>query len=265
MTTNETETTEAAGGTTAGGRGATVALVTGATRGIGTEIARQLAAAGQTVYLGARELGRGEEVAATLAGDVRPIALDVTDEETIAAAAARLAHEAGRLDVLVNNAAINTDLGPDGMIAPEHVAAAQLRATLDTNVVGLIATTNALLGLLRRSPAPRIVNLSSAIASLTAMSDPGSRAAQRRLLAYSTSKAAVNAATLLYANELRSEQIRVNAVDPGVVATDMNGHTGSLTPAEGARIAVLLATQADGPTGTFLRDDGSVDGAVVPW
>ena len=185
------------------------ALVTGATRGIGVEIARQLAAAGQTVYLGARDRERGEQIAAQIAGDARALQLDVTDADSVAAAALHIEKHAGRLDVLVNNAAINTDLGPDGVRAPQSVTADQVRATFDTNVAGLVAITNAVLPMLRRSPAARIVNLSSGIASLTHMTDPTSRAAQRRLLAYSASKAAVNALTLLYANELR------DAANPG--------------------------------------------------
>lgn len=244
----------------------TFTLVTGATRGIGAEIARQLAAAGHTVYLGARDLGRGERLAAGWPGDVRPVALDVTDDASIAAAAARIDGEAGRLDVLVNNAAVNPDLGPEGMIAPGDVTPDQMRAAFETNVVGLAAVTNAVLPLLRRSAGGRIVNLSSAIASLTLMTDPADRASQRRLLAYSSSKAAVNALTLLYANELRDTGIRVVAADPGVVATDMNGHTGPRTVEEGARIPVLLATREDrGETGVFVAagDDGAP--VALPW
>ena len=238
------------------------ALVTGATRGIGVEIARQLAAAGQTVYLGARDLLRGEQIAAQIAGDARAVQLDVTDADSVAAAALQIEKHSGRLDVLVNNAAINTDLGPDGVRAPQSVTADQLRATFDTNVVGLVAITNAVLPMLRRSPSGRIVNLSSGIASLTHMTDPTSRAAQRRLLAYSASKAAVNAITLLYANELRTAAILVNAADPGFVATDMNDHQGTLAPSAGASVAVRLALLPDdGPTGTFVTHDG----ATVAW
>jgi NAD(P)-dependent dehydrogenase (short-subunit alcohol dehydrogenase family) len=257
--------------TTNGKETATVALVTGATRGIGVEIVRQLATAGQTVYLGARNIARGEEVGARLdgagCGAVRVLALDVTDRASLAAAAERIEREAGRLDVLVNNAAVNTDLGPDGMIAPAHVTAEQLRATYETNVIGVAATINAMLPLLRRSAAARIINLSTSIASLTRMSEPGSRASQRRLLAYCTSKAAVNALTLTYANELRDAGIRVHAVDPGHVSTEMNGHAGTLTPAEGARVAVALASGTeDWPSGTFVGEDRDGGGTVpVPW
>ncbi|EIV92383.1 SDR family oxidoreductase [Frankia sp. QA3] len=260
MTTTTTTTTLARETTTR----ATIALVTGATRGIGRETVRQLAASGMTVYLGARDPARGERAAAELAdaGDVRSLRLDVTDAESITAAVERLEREAGRLDVLVNNAAVNNDLHATGVTPVAEVAADAVRATFDTNVVGLIAVTNALLPLLRRAEAGRIVNMSSAIASLTQLADPTSGAATRRMLAYAASKAAVNAITLIYANDLRESGIRVNAADPGFVATDMNDHQGVLTVEQGAAVPVRLAAgRPDGPGGEFIGQDGQ----AVPW
>lgn len=256
------------GGMTTNGSTHQIALVTGATRGIGREVARQLAAAGHVVYLGARDAAAGATVAAELAeaGDVRPLRLDVTDVASIAAAVERVEAEAGRLDVLVNNAGVNLELTPEGPVALPDVEAETVRATFETNVVGLIAVTNALLPLLRRAPGARIVNLSSDIASLRLMTEPDSRAATRRMLAYSSSKAAVNAATLLYANELREERILVNAASPGFVSTDLTHHKGALPVEEGARVPVLLATLGpDGPTGTFLAEDGTPEGSPAPW
>jgi NAD(P)-dependent dehydrogenase (short-subunit alcohol dehydrogenase family) len=240
-----------------------ITVVTGATRGIGVEIVSALARAGRTVFLGARDPERGHELASTIPGDVRVLELDVTNPSTIQAAVATVGGVAQRLDVLVNNAAINTDLNDDGVLPLASVSSDDLRRTLETNVVGLAAVTNALLPLLRNGHNPRIVNLSSGIASLTLMADPTSRAAQRRLLAYSTSKAAVNALTLLYANELRADGIRVNAVDPGFVATDMNNHQGTLSTMEGAvpAVSAALASEADGITGTFTGQGRE----VVPW
>jgi NAD(P)-dependent dehydrogenase (short-subunit alcohol dehydrogenase family) len=245
-----------------------IALVTGANRGIGREIARVLATRGMRVYAGARDAARGTRAAEELAGagDVRAIALDVADDASVAAAADEIAAGAGRLDVLVNNAAINLDLGPDGPVAPAKVTPKAVRETFAVNVAGVVAVINAMLPLLRRSDAPRIVNLSTEIASLTHMTDPEHRAAKRLLLAYNSSKTAVNALTLIYANALRADGILVNAAGPGYVATDMNDHQGVLTVQEGARVPVALATLgADGPTGTFVGDDGSPTGAPLPW
>jgi len=228
------------------------AVVTGANKGIGKEIARGLAALGMTVYLGSRDAGRGERAAAELDGDVRVLRLDVTDDETIAAAAKRIEAEAGQLDVLVNNAAITLSPRP----AAEEVTREQLHRLYDTNVFGVVAVTNALLPLLRKASAARIVNISSSLGSLaiaaTAERFPPS-------LTYGTSKTAVNSITVQYAHALADTAVKVNAACPGYVATDLNQHTGTSTPAEGARIALELATlDADGPTGRFFDSAGPV-------
>lgn len=246
-----------------------VALVTGANRGIGRAAAEQLAAQGVTVLIGARDPRRGEETAAALraaGGDVHAVALDVTDPATVKAAAQQVEERFGHLDVLVNNAAITGS----GRVAPtdaydqvpSSVDLDMVRAVFETNVFGVIAVTNAMLPLLRRSPAPRIVNVSSGIASLTVASDPdGPAAALPASAAYAPSKTALTALTVQYANELRKDGILVNAADPGYVDTEMNGHTGYLTVAQGAAVLVRLATLgADGPTGGFFGEAGP-----VPW
>jgi NAD(P)-dependent dehydrogenase (short-subunit alcohol dehydrogenase family) len=247
----------------------TVALVTGANKGIGRAAAEQLAARGMTVLVGARDPHRGEDAAAALraaGGDVHALTLDVTDPATVRAAARQIEERFGHLDVLINNAGITGS----GQISPEDaydqvpstVDLDMVRAVFETNVFGVIAVTNAMLPLLRRSPAPRIVNVSSHAASLTIGSDPdGMLAGLLPSAAYSPSKTALGALTVQYANELRKDGVLVNAVAPGFVDTDSNNHTGFLTPAQGAAALVRLATLGpDGPTGGFFSEDGP-----VPW
>ncbi|WIX98980.1 SDR family NAD(P)-dependent oxidoreductase [Amycolatopsis mongoliensis] len=243
-----------------------VALVTGANKGIGRATAEQLAGRGMTVLLGARDARRGEEAAAAVRGKAHPIVLDVTDAATVQAAARWIEDRFGRLDVLVNNAGI-TGSGPVSPVdaldqVPSSVDVDMVRAVFETNVFGVITVTNGLLPLLRRSPAPRIVNVSSGAGSLTIASDPaGPLAALPASAAYSPSKSALNALTVQYANELRKDGVLVNAADPGYVDTDINNHTGFLTTAQGAAVVVRLATLgADGPTGGFFGEGGP-----VPW
>jgi NAD(P)-dependent dehydrogenase (short-subunit alcohol dehydrogenase family) len=246
-----------------------VAMITGANKGIGRATAAQLAALGMTVLIGARNPRRGEEAAAALraaGGDAHAVTLDVTDPTTIEEAARWVEERFGHLDVLINNAGITGS----GQVSPEDahdqvpssVELDMVRAVFETNVLGVIAVTNAMLPLLRRSPAPRIVNVTSAIGSLTITSDPdGPLAGLPASAAYAPSKTALNALTVQYANELRKDGILVNAADPGFVDTDINDHTGHLTPAQGAAVVVRLATLgADGPTGGFFSEDGP-----VPW
>lgn len=246
-----------------------VAMITGANKGIGRAIAEQLAELGMTVLIGARDLRRGEEAAAALraaGGDAHAVTLDVTDPATIQEAATWIEERFGRLDVLVNNAGItgSGQVSPQDAHdqAPSSVDLVMVRAVFETNVFGVIAVTNAMLPLLRRSPAPRIVNVSSHAGSLTLTSDPDSPfAALPPSAAYTPSKAALNALTVQYANELRKDGILVNAAAPGYVDTDSNNHTGHLTPAQGAAVMVRLATLgADGPTAGFFSEDGP-----LPW
>lgn len=234
----------------------TIALVTGANKGIGYRIAEQLAARGMTVLLGGRDQNRREAAAKELG--VEPIALDVTDPATIAGAAAYLDKTFGRLDVLVNNAGIG---GSDRRQTPSTATIAVVREVFDTNVYGVIRVTSGLLPLLLRSSAPRIVNVSSSVGSLAIQADPASPlAGMPPSLAYPVSKTALNAVTVQYARELAG-RVLVNAADPGYCATDLNNHSGWRTAAQGAAIAVRLATlEADGPTGGFFNDEGP-----VPW
>jgi NAD(P)-dependent dehydrogenase (short-subunit alcohol dehydrogenase family) len=240
--------------------GERIALITGANKGLGLEIARQLGELGVVVLLGARDEVRGKQAADSLAAagiTVEPLRLDVTDEATIAAAAEEIERRHGRLDILVNNAGISGGLtGPPSQVRPE-----QLRAVYDTNVFGVVAVTNAMLPLLRRSPAGRIVNMASNVGSLTLAADPDSMLGPLNLLAYQSSKTALNAITVSYAKELRGTAIKVNSANPGHTATDMNNHSGPRTVQQGAVIAVRLATLGpDGPTGTSQDDNGT-----VPW
>jgi NAD(P)-dependent dehydrogenase (short-subunit alcohol dehydrogenase family) len=225
-----------------------IALVTGAGRGIGVAIADGLAARGFTVWRATRDGRDG-------------LALDLDDPGAIARAVAQVQAAHGRLDVLVNNAAVNADLdGPEPRPLGDATAA-ELEQTLRTNVVGPYALTIAALPLLRASSAARVVNLTTGLAGVRALEDPASRAATRRLYTYTTSKAALNALTLLLAHALRDERILVNAADPGFVATDMNHHAGILSVEQGAAPAIALATLPDdGPTGMLFGQDGP-----QPW
>jgi NAD(P)-dependent dehydrogenase (short-subunit alcohol dehydrogenase family) len=241
-----------------------IALVTGATKGIGREIAAQLATLGTTVLLAARDSHRGDEAVAALraaGGDVHPLALDVTDRASVTAAAAEVERAFGRLDVLVNNAGIS---GGRSAQVPGAADLDVINAVFATNVFGVIAVTEAMLPLLRRSAAARVVNLSSSVGSLARMSDPGHYFARMpAALAYAPSKTALNQVTLQYAKALRPERILVNAADPGACATDFTAGLPGITrtAAEGAAIAVRLATLPDdGPTGAYLAESGP-----VPW
>ncbi|XRQ08964.1 SDR family NAD(P)-dependent oxidoreductase [Actinomadura welshii] len=236
-----------------------IALVTGANKGIGYEIAAGLGALGWSVGVGARDGRRREAAVAELrAADVDAFAvpLDVTDDASAAAAADLIEERAGRLDVLVNNAGI-TGGGPQ---APTTVAPSRVRDAVETNVIGVIRVTNAVLPLLRRSASPRIVNMSSSVGSLTLQTTPGAETGPVAA-AYSPSKTFLNAVTVQYAKELRDTNILINAACPGFCATDLNGFRGVRTPRQGAAIAIRLATLPDdGPTGAFFDDAG-----VVPW
>ncbi|KAB2383513.1 SDR family oxidoreductase [Actinomadura montaniterrae] len=233
------------------------ALVTGANKGIGYEIAAGLGALGWSVGVGARDDGRREEAVAKLraaGADAFGVPLDVTDDASVTAAAGLLAERG--LDVLVNNAAITGGMPQE----PTKVDPATVRTVVETNVLGVIRVTNAMLPLLRRSPSPRIVNMSSTVGSLTRQTTPGAQTGPISA-AYSTSKTFLNALTVQYAKELADTNILINAGCPGFCATDLNGFRGVRTPEQGAAIAVRLATLPDGgPTGTFSDDDGP-----VPW
>ena len=235
-------------------------LVTGANKGIGREVARRLAELEMTVLVGARDRERGEAAVEGLrktSRDVHLVSLDVADEQSVARAAAEVAERFGKLDVLVNNAGIAV-----GAAAPSSQRVEAMRQIFATNVFGAVSVTQAFLPLLEKSPAARIVNVSSALGSLGLAADPESPIAQLgSLFGYAASKTALNAFTVRLAHELRDKRIKVNAACPGYVATDLNGHTGPRSVEQGAEIVVRLATLPDdGPTGGFFDDAGR-----VPW
>ncbi|MBF6228473.1 SDR family oxidoreductase [Nocardia abscessus] len=237
----------------------TIALVTGANKGIGYRIAAGLGALGWSVGVGARDEQRREAAVEKLraaGADAFGVPLDVTDDASVAAAAELIEDRIGRLDVLVNNAGITGGMPQ----APTAVDPATVRAAVETNVIGVIRVTNAVLPLLRRSASPRIVNMSSTVGSLTLQTTPG-RDTGPISAAYTASKTFLNAVTVQYVKELRDTNILINAACPGFTATDLNGFRGVRTPEQGAAIAIRLATLPDGgPTGGFFDDAG-----VVPW
>ncbi|MEU3660382.1 SDR family oxidoreductase [Streptomyces sp. NPDC032940] len=236
-----------------------VALVTGANKGIGYEIAAGLGTLGWTVGIGARNEERREAAVDKLraaGADVFGVPLDVTDEASVTAAARMIEEQTGRLDALVNNAGITGGMPQE----PTTVDVDRVRAAVETNVIGVIRVTNALLPLLRRSPAPRIVNVSSRVGSLGLQTTRGAGTGPISV-AYAPSKTFLNAVTVQYAKELADTHILINAVCPGYTATDLNGFRGVRTPQQGAAAAIRLAT-VDGhePTGCFFDDEGE-----VPW
>ena len=238
-----------------------IALITGANRGIGLETARQLGKLGMTILLGARDLAKAEKAAEELRREkmeVRPIAIDVAASASIAAAAAIVEKEFGRLDILINNAGVMVD-SYDTKIGEMSIEI--WRQTFETNFFGLIATTQAFLPLLRKSEAGRIVNLSSILGSITYHATPGSPVYDSKVPAYDVSKSAVNAYTVHLAYEVKGSKIKVNAAHPGWVKTEMGGKDAPMELPAGAKTSVALATLGeDGPSGAFVHM-----GKPLPW
>lgn len=237
-----------------------IALVTGANKGIGLEVARQLGKAGHRVLLGARDEARGRAAAKTLQDegiDVRFVAIDLSDAAALAAAAADIGENEGRIDILINNAGVAVQ--GDGL--PGTVDMDAVRRSFETNYFGTIAVTQALLPLVRKSSAGRIVNVSSSLGSIALNADPDWAYAAVKLTGYNASKAALNMFTVLLAAELKDTGIKVNAVNPGYTATDLNGNSGHQSLKEGAAETVRMAQiPDDGPTGGFTSTEG-----VEPW
>src|SRR5688572_11968568 len=237
-----------------------IALVTGGTRGIGFETARQLATSGVHVLLAGRDRGKAVEASLKLQSEglmVEAIALDVTQQDSIAAAADEVARKHGRLDILVNNAGVFRD---DMQRKPSEQSLDTWRETFDTNLFGVVATTQAFLPLLRKAPAARIVNVSSLLGSIASNADPASPIYDFKVPAYNVSKSAVNAWTVQLAHELKDTPIKVNAVHPGSVKTDMNAN-GEIEVADGARTSVRMALlDESGPNGGFAYFE-----ETLPW
>ncbi|WP_114239942.1 SDR family oxidoreductase [Dyella sp. C9] len=232
------------------------ALVTGANKGIGREIARQLAEKGYTVWMGCRDAARGRTAVDALVAaglDVRLLEIDVASDPSVTAAADALGREAGHLNVLVNNAGV-----PGFGTSPLEESIANIKDIYEVNVFGPIRVTQAFQHLLKAAASARIVNVSSGLGSLGLMSDPASAYSKFNNLGYNSSKTALNGVTVAFANAFRSSGIKVNAADPGYVATDLNGHSGPRTVAQGATPVVRLATlDESGPTGQFFEEFGA--------
>jgi NAD(P)-dependent dehydrogenase (short-subunit alcohol dehydrogenase family) len=237
-----------------------IALITGANKGIGFEVAQQIARTGATVLMGARNRSAGEEAAAKLTAEGLKalfVEIDLTDPATIAAAARWIDERFSRLDILVNNAGIAVE--GDGL--PSAASLEAIETTFRTNFLGTVAVTQTMLPLLRKSPSARIVNVSSGLGSLTKSGDPAWEYVAYKYLGYAASKAALNMFTVQLAQELSETKIKVNSSDPGYTATDLNQHRGTQTVAEGSAETIRLALLPDdGPSGTYSNSKG-----IVPW
>lgn len=246
-----------------------IALVTGANQGIGLQITKDLAAKNFIVFLGTRKLANGEAAAKDIKGDVRPIQLDVTDQASIAAAAKKIESEVGQLDVLINNAGISNTRFKQGQTLAEYMHSTrasvasldEVRAVWETNVFGALAVYQAVLPLLRKSKAARIVAVSSGMGSLTSILDKNFPYRAGYTPVYGASKAAMNAITVAMALELENEGIKVNVVTPGFTKTALNNFEGPETVEQGAAEAVRVAIAGDEiPSGAF-----TMTGATLPW
>jgi NAD(P)-dependent dehydrogenase (short-subunit alcohol dehydrogenase family) len=238
-----------------------IALVTGANKGIGLETARQLAQRGIHVLVGARDQHKSEAAVAQLRSEglsAEALVIDVVSEDSISRAVESVADRHPQLDILVNNAGVLLD---DSTKLPSQQTLDVWRRTYETNVFGVVAVTRAFLPLLHKAPSARIVNVSSILGSLTLHSDPNSRVYGSHTPAYDSSKTALNAWTLSLAHELRQTPIKINAVHPGHVKTDMGGNDAPLDIVDGARSSVDMATlAADGPSGSYVHL-----GEPLPW
>jgi NAD(P)-dependent dehydrogenase (short-subunit alcohol dehydrogenase family) len=234
----------------------TTTLITGANKGLGFETARQLIAAGHTVYLGSRDRERGQRAAKELGA--RLVLLDVTEDASVEAAAKTVEADGG-LDVLINNAGIELRIANAGVPSAGETTADLVREVFETNVFGLVRVTHAFLPLLSRSAAPVVVNISSGLASLTRVTTLDTPAYAYPGLAYPASKTTVNMLTVQYAKAF--PQMRINAIEPGFTKTDLNMNTGTQTVQQGAEVIVRMARIGpDGPTGGYFDAGGR-----LPW
>jgi len=247
-----------------------IALITGANQGVGLQVAKELVAHGYTVLVGSRTFEKGEAAAKGIGPDAHAVQLDVTDQASISAAAERIRKEFGRLDVLVNNAAIsNTGKLPGHSIEeyarltrPSNVPLDEVRAVWETNVFGVLAVYQAMLPLLRESPAANIVNVSSGVGSLTVNADPAYHYHKMFGPVYPASKAALNAITLAMMIELESTGIKVRLVSPAFTSTNLNNYAGTESVEDGSREVVRVALLGpDDPAGTFTRWENT----NIPW
>ncbi|MDH0746905.1 SDR family oxidoreductase [Pseudomonas sp. GD03842] len=236
------------------------ALITGGNKGIGFAIATGLGKQGYSLWVGARDVRRGQRAVGQLVAmgiNARLLLIDVTDDESVNAAARRVLKESGHLDILVNNAGII--LGADA--SPLEQSLAEVKAVYEVNVFGVIRVTQAFVPALRKSESARVVIIGSGLGSLGLVNNAASIYSTANFLAYNSSKTAVNAVAVSFAKALAPDGIKVNVIEPGSVATDLNEHQGALTPDEGASVAIRLATIGDdGPTGGFFGHEG-----VQPW
>lgn len=236
-----------------------IALVTGANKGIGRQVVQELSDQGYVVYLGCRDTAKGDVAKKEMAApdrDIRVLQLDVTDDASIGAAARRIEADTGSLDLLINNAGIASQ-----PLQPTETGRAEMHRVFETNLYGPVAVTRAMMPLLRRGERRTIVNVTSELGSVSLHAYPDWQFAQVNFLAYCASKSALNAFTVLLAKELKDEDFRVNAVNPGFTATDLNHHSGTRTVEQAAAVIVKCATAGkDAPTATFFTDGGQ-----MPW
>ncbi|MDF7815021.1 SDR family oxidoreductase [Hymenobacter sp. YC55] len=242
------------------------ALITGANKSIGFETARQLLENGFHVYLGSRDLQKGQQAADQLKSEglteVEPLQIDVADGASIAAAREALGQKTQVLDVLINNAGILGDPSQPALTSPVSM----IKEVFETNVFGVIEVTQAFVDLMRQSPEPRIVNVTSGLGSLTLHNDPSWRYYAVKGAAYQPSKAALNAYTIMLAYELRDTPFKVNAVDPGYTATDFNHHSGHGSVQDAAaRVVKAALLGPNGPTSQFFSDDNAPETGISPW
>jgi NAD(P)-dependent dehydrogenase (short-subunit alcohol dehydrogenase family) len=241
-------------------------LITGANKSIGFETARQLLQQGYYVYLGSRDLEKGQQAVRDLKAEglsqVEAVEIDADRIESIQAAREAIGRKTRVLDVLVNNAGIGGRMPQTALETEISV----FREVFETNFFGVIAVTQAFIDLLRESPEPRIVNVTSGLGSLTLHNDPSWKYYVVKPAAYVSSKAALNAYTIVLAHNLRETPFKVNAVDPGYTATDFNNHSGPGTvPDAAARVVKAAILGPDGPTGQFFSDDNAPEGGISPW